>query len=69
MGIFGAATDLPIIGDWNSDGKDQIGIRRDSEAAFYLDYDGDLYWSGLPDDQMGTFGLPGDKPLIGNWGP
>jgi hypothetical protein len=42
MYSFGASDGTPIIGDWNGDGKDQIGVRHGS--IFYLDYDGDGAW-------------------------
>ncbi len=39
---FGTPTDIPIIGDWNNDGKDDIGVFRrndpdhENNAVFYL---------------------------------
>lgn len=35
---FGLATDVPITGDWNGDGRKKIGVRRG--ANWYLDYNG-----------------------------
>ena len=33
---FGAASDIPLIGDWTGDGVPKVGIYRPSERAFYL---------------------------------
>ncbi len=42
MFAFGAPTDLPVIGDWNGDGFDDFGVRRNN--LFFLDLNGDLLW-------------------------
>ena len=39
--------DRPIVGDWNNDGRDEVGIlRRWSKLAyyFYFDMDGNYMW-------------------------
>jgi len=64
MYSFGAPDATPIIGDWNGDGADQIGIRHGS--MFYLDYDGDGVFDPAV-DKMGNFGLATDEILIGDW--
>ena len=33
---FGLGDDAPIVGDWNGDGCDTLGIYRPSEARVYL---------------------------------
>jgi hypothetical protein len=45
LGNFGVATDTILIGDWNGDGKDQVGVWR--EGTFFLDYDGNLDFDPL----------------------
>ncbi len=37
---FGVSTDLPVTGDWNGDGKDEIGVWRPSTRKFLLDSNG-----------------------------
>lgn len=54
---WGTTGDEPVIGDWNGDGIDDVGIRRPAESAFYL-AGGPV---GLP------FGVPTDRPVAGDW--
>jgi hypothetical protein len=65
--IFGRATDEPIIGDWNGDNKDDIGLHRDD--LFILDANGTRFWEGTGpgQDEIHLFGIPSDKPISGNW--
>jgi hypothetical protein len=66
-GTFGKRNnDLPIIGDWDGDGIDDIGVYRPPYSYFYFDMDGDGTWSA-GDLRSGGFGVPGDKPVIGDW--
>ena len=34
--VFGAANDTPVVGDWNGDGVDEIGVFRSSANTFYF---------------------------------
>ncbi|MEM7585573.1 MAG: M12 family metallo-peptidase [Acidobacteriota bacterium] len=54
----------PIIGDWNGDGDDDIGIYRD--RLFRMDLDESCSWNAAGDD-VALFGLDGDTPIIGDW--
>jgi Leucine-rich repeat (LRR) protein len=63
---FGSVGDVPITGDWNGDGKDQIGIYRPSNRRFVLDMDGDGLWNPQVDRKT-CFGSVGDVPIIGDW--
>ncbi len=65
--IFGDATDTPIIGDWNGDGVDQIGVHRAVGAAGYFiqDFNGNGAWDGS--DRYYIFGDATDTPIIGDW--
>ncbi len=65
LGPFGQEGDVPIIGDWNGDGTDQVGVWRPGERSFYLDMDGE----GVFDDavKLGPFGLSTDVPIVGDW--
>jgi hypothetical protein len=64
---FGIAGDVPIIGDWNGDGVDEIGVYRPGAARFYLDLNGNNLWDGTPTDGSIGFGTLGDTPVIGDW--
>ena len=39
MYTYGQPGDIPVVGDWNGDGKDEIGVYR-SPGRWYLDYNG-----------------------------
>jgi hypothetical protein len=65
--IFGLTDDLPVSGDWNNDGKSEIGVFRPSTRTFYLDYNGDGMWNGASIDRSYTFGLSEDIPVAGMW--
>ena len=60
---YGEAADVPIAGDWNGDGIDQIGIFRG--GRWTLDADGDGRFS--PRDTRVTFGRRGDEPVVGDF--
>ena len=66
LGIVGA---IPVAGDWNSDGKTEIGVFID--GIWYLDMNGNGQWDGEGDgnDVRGVFGVgvPNAKPVIGDW--
>jgi len=59
--------DLPVSGDWNNDGKSEIGVFRNSTHLFYLDYNGNGVWNGSVVDRQYNFGISGDKPISGKW--
>jgi hypothetical protein len=63
---FGISGDLPVIGDWNGDGKSDIGIIRNGK--FYLDANGNRVWNNTAGgDASFNFGTTGDKPIAGDW--
>ena len=33
---FGRSTDQPVLGDWDGDGRANVGVRRPEERTFYL---------------------------------
>lgn len=53
-----------MIGDWNADGVDDIGVWRASK--FYLDLNGNRTWNSGADGLF-SFGSPTDTPIIGDW--
>ncbi len=63
-----AKSDIPIVGDWNGDGHDQIGVFRPS-LGWILDLNGDRSWSGCGVDAcyVHTFGIRRDIPIVGDW--
>jgi hypothetical protein len=65
--ISGAtANDLPVVGDWNNDGIDSLGLYRGTTGFFYL-------WDRNVNQNMGQYnylvllGNPGDQPIAGDW--
>lgn len=63
---FGAASDLPIVGDWDGNGIDQIAVVRN--GTFYFDYNGNGKWDGpAGGDRVRKFGNPTDLPIAGDW--
>jgi PKD repeat protein len=64
---FGLTGDIPVSGDWSSDGRTEIGVFRPSTHMFYLDYNGNGAWNGAMTDRSFNFGMTGDKPITGSW--
>ena len=64
---FGLTGDMPVAGDWNLDGRSEIGVLRPSLHTFYLDYNGNGAYNGPPADRAYNFGLTGDWPVAGRW--
>lgn len=63
---FGTAGDKPVIGDWNGDGTDDVGVFRN--GSWYLDANGNHRWDGTAGgDLFFKFGLAGDTPVAGDW--
>ncbi len=64
---WGWSTSTPVVGDWNGDGRDKIGVY--DSGNWYLDYNGNLYWDPGVDKAFG-WGSPewtDAVPLIGDW--
>lgn len=65
---FGAKSDIPVIGDWDGDGVDEVGVWRPSKQWFMLDANANDRWDGpTGGDIRITFGAPGDVPVVGDW--
>ena len=64
IGLYG---DIPLVGDWNGDGRSKVGTFRPSDGYFYLDYNGNGQWDGCGTDRCLQIGLNGDIPLVGDW--
>ena len=69
LGIFGVGLTgaIPVVGDWNGDGKTEIGVYID--GIWYLDMNSNWQWDGEPTDVRGVFGvgLPNAIPVVGDW--
>ena len=60
---FGGPGLTPLVGDWNADTRDEIGVYQDGN--WHLDYDGTGVWSS--GDRSYGFGTNGWTPVIGKW--
>jgi len=58
--------DIPIVGDWDGNGKDDVGGFLSENAKFYL-YTLDLDGSKVKSYKDFSFGNPGDIPIAGDW--
>jgi hypothetical protein len=62
--IFGNASDQPVVGDWDGDGYDSVGVYRPTNGYFYLTNQ----LTGAPfADYAFPFGDPGVLPFAGAW--
>ena len=65
---FGTVGELPVIGDWNGSGTEQIGIFLPKKGSWHLDLNGDGTWNGCRVDKcLGPFGTKEDLPVVGDW--
>ena len=62
--MFGNPGDQPVVGDWDGDGVDEIGLYRASTGFFYYR---NTLTTGIADGQF-FFGDPGDRFVSGDWG-
>jgi hypothetical protein len=58
--------DIPVVGDWNGDGKDKVGVYRN--GRWVLDRNGNGTADDCAVDLCATFGgYRGDVPVVGDW--
>jgi dipeptidyl aminopeptidase/acylaminoacyl peptidase len=62
--LFGNPGDKPVVGDWDRDGIDEIGLHRETTGFFYYR---NTLTTGVADGQF-YFGDPGDRFVSGDWG-
>ena len=62
---WGLPNDVPVVGDWNGDGKNGIGIFRPGSGLWSLDSNENFAWE--PSDVSLSWGLPNDVPVVGDW--
>ena len=63
----GQPGDVPVTGDWDGSGRTKIGIYRPSTGEWLLDYNGDGTFNAAQDRKYKFGGLPGDRPVVGDW--
>jgi hypothetical protein len=56
---YGVSTDLPVTGDWNGDGRTEVGVFRPSTHMFYLK-------NGTTATAI-SYGVSTDLPVTGKW--
>lgn len=61
--MFGLPGAIPVVGDFNGDGKDEIGVYYEGE--WFLDLNGNGQWD--PADLWAKLGSKADKPVTGDW--
>ncbi len=61
--LFGNPGDVPLLGDWDCDGFDTVGMYRPTNGYVYVRNDNGF---GVADNDF-FFGLAGDTPLVGDW--
>jgi hypothetical protein len=62
--LFGNPGDKPVVGDWDGDGIDEVGLHRESTGFFYWR---NTLTTGVADGEI-FFGDPGDRFVAGDWG-
>ncbi|MBR4832973.1 MAG: hypothetical protein IKU86_01395 [Thermoguttaceae bacterium] len=61
---FGVRDAKPVVGDWNGDGVDRVGLYVD--GRWFLDRDGDGVWDEAQ-DLWAELGSQSDQPVSGDW--
>jgi hypothetical protein len=64
---FGGITgDVPVVGDWNGDGRTKVGVFR---MGFFwvLDTNGNQTFDAGTDQAFAFGGITGDIPVVGKW--
>jgi hypothetical protein len=64
---FGASNSVPLAGDWNGDGKDELWTVSYNTSRGGLDWSIDLDYAGGAAEQIVQFGLNGDTPVAGDF--
>jgi hypothetical protein len=61
---YGFAGWQPVVGDWNGDGSDSVGVFAPQTATWYLRNENG---SGAPDYAPFAYGFATWKPVAGAW--
>ena len=62
--LFGNPGDKPVVGDWDGDGIDEIGLHRETTGLFYYR---NTLTTGVADGLL-YFGEQDDRFIAGDWG-
>jgi len=66
LGVGTQAGDVPVIGDWNGDGRSKVGLFR--QGFFWiLDTNGNGVFEQGTDQTRAFGGVAGDIPVVGKW--
>ncbi len=66
LGVGQQAGDIPVVGDWNGDGKSKVGLFRQG-STWLLDYNGNGVFEAGIDKTYSFGGAAGDVPVVGDW--
>jgi len=66
LGVGTQAGDVPVVGDWNGDGRTKVGLFRDG-YFWILDYNGNGVYEPYIDKAFPFGGVAGDVPVVGDW--
>ncbi len=61
--VYGTRGGIPLAGDFNGDGVDEVGVFVD--GYWYLDLNGNGVWDD--GDVIAQLGRAGDQPVVGDW--
>jgi hypothetical protein len=65
---FSVVGEIPVVGDWNGTGIEQIALFTSKDGTWYLDRNENEKWDGCNKDKcLGQFGTKGDIPIVGDW--
>lgn len=66
LGVGTQSGDVPVVGDWNGDGRTKVGLFR--QGFFWiLDYNGNGVFEPGIDKTYAFGGIAGDVPVVGDW--
>src|ERR1035437_1178510 len=66
LGVGIQAGDVPVVGDWNGDGRTKVGLFR--QGFFWiLDTNGNGVFEQSTDSSFACGGVAGDVPIVGDW--
>jgi hypothetical protein len=57
---------LPVVGDWNADGRTELGVYQEGSGTWFVDMDGDGRWQQEHDLSF-AFGCATCLPMSGDW--
>ena len=65
---FGKKNMLPVVGDWNGTGQEELGIFLSKKGQWRLDSNGNgILDKCRIDPCLKKFGIKGDMPVVGDW--